>query len=179
MIKDEDEIIKERPVFAAARGFSFDINKMKHAIKNIGSDCRNGYKANNGMPSSDFVRSWRDTNRDITYRTAKNKTLAKLRAESYDHVNSYAVSLKAVDCANSGIFDEPERMCNVDEKPASADFGPKIKVFYPAKSNHAGAVAQNGGKPSKQVTALVAVSASGRRGLHGSLLQVRILCEVS
>lgn len=161
--KDESEMIKERIRFAASRGFAFDVDTLKGVMGEIASDGRPGFRTTNGTPSDAAIRHWRATNRDTTYRKAENKTTAKLNAERFDHVQTFETALKKVGEINPGIFDNPERLWNMDETKVSAEFGQRQKVFGSSDTHHGGSRANNGGKCGKHITAVLAVSASGRK----------------
>lgn len=61
-----------------------------------------------------------------------------------------------------GIFDNFDRLWNLDETQISAENGRSRKVFTNSNSSHRGFVAQNCSGKSKHVTSIVAVSAGGK-----------------
>lgn len=161
--KVEDNLIKERMTYAANRGFAFAKSTLKSVMAQVSADGRTGFRTANGIPSEDTVRSWRARNRDVTYRVAENKRTASLVAERHDHVLTFKNALAQISEKHPGIFADPDRLWNLDETDVTAEFGRKIKVFSSSRSHHGGRRAQRGGKSSRHVTALVAVSASGRK----------------
>lgn len=161
--KVEDNLLKQRMTYAANRGFALDKNTVKSLMAQISTDGRVGFQTRSGIPSDDTLRAWRARNRDVTYRVAENKRTASLVAERYEHVCTFKKALQSVEERHSGIFSDPERVWNLDETAVSPEFGRKVKVFSPSGSHHGGSRAQRGTKSNKHVTALVAVSASGRR----------------
>ena len=51
---------------------------------------------------------------------------------------------------------------SIEDTPVSAEYGKKVKFFSSSNSNHEGTIACKRSKYDKHITAIVAVSASGR-----------------
>ena len=160
---EEDDMIRKQIDYAASRGFAWEKEDLKRAMTQISRDGRAGFRTKTKSASDDAVRAWRARNRETTYRYAENKSVAKLRAERYDHVASLERALKEVEKRNPNIFSHAERLWNMDETAIEVEYGKKRKVFSSSKSHHGGTKSQRGGKQSKHITAVVAVSASGRK----------------
>ncbi|CDF32934.1 unnamed protein product [Chondrus crispus] len=115
-----------------------------------------------GVPSPNFIRSFRARHRDITCRNYEKRELAKLKGESFKHLKTFEAALKQVSKANPGIFEKPEFIWNLDETKVSGEHGQNVKVFGSSDTSHGGfrstnAVAGTG----KHLTAVVVSSAAG------------------
>ena len=75
--KDEEKLIRQRFSFAASHGFSLDVHAMRNIKAQIASNGRKGFKTEFRVPSDDATRPCRVRNRDVTYRTAGNKSVSK------------------------------------------------------------------------------------------------------
>eukprot|EP00171_Calliarthron_tuberculosum_P003170 IDg3170t1 len=163
LTQDENEMLKDRITYTASRGFAFDAPILKKTMADIASDGRKGFRSESGTPSDDSLRYWRACNRDITFRTAENKRSASLIAERHEHVVTFKNAFQSIQEKHANIFSDPDRLWNLDETAVSGEFGKKVKVFGSSGTHHGGSRAQKGGKANKHVTAVVAVSASGRK----------------
>lgn len=113
------------------------------------------------MPSDAAVRTYCALNRDLTYRRTENKEAAKQNAENFVHVQSFEQRLREVGKRHPGIFDDPNRLWNMDETQVDGEFGHRRKSFSSASSNHGGySVVRKGS--GKHLTAILNVSASGQ-----------------
>lgn len=161
--KVEVNLLKQRMTFAANRGFAMDKNTVKTLMAKISADGRSGFRTPSGIPSEDAVRAWRVRNRDMTYRAVENKRTASLVAERYEHVVTFKNALQSIEAKHSGIFSDPDRVWNLDETAVSTELGRKTKAFCPSGSIQGRSRAQRGRKSSRHDSALVPISASGRR----------------
>ena len=82
--------------------------------------------------------------------------------ENFGHCKTYEAALRMVEEKHPGIFNDPLRLWNMDEKTFSSEYGKKTKVFSPADSNHGGfRVSTIGSGWGKHITAVMAASPSG------------------
>lgn len=163
LTREEEQLIKQKMVECAQRGFAMDVRELTRIMGAIAGDGRRrGFK--NGIPTGDVIRSFRARNRDITLRTFENKENAKLKGENYEDVKTYADALERIAAANDGIFDSGDRFWNLDETKVDGEFGHKTKVFGSSGTHHGGfrASATSAGS-GKHLTAVVVASASGRK----------------
>ena len=123
--RDESVMIKDRIKYAAKHGFAMSVEDMKSVMYGSASDGRKPFRTDTGLPSADSIRHCRAVNRDITYRNVENKDAAKLHAENYDHVASFAKVLRDVRNDFPGIFQNPYRLWNLDETAVSCEYGKK------------------------------------------------------
>lgn len=82
---------------------------MKYFMYQIAADGRDGYRNASRLTSSDDLRSWCASNRNMTCRTFKNQKAAKLMSERYDHVETFASALKSFEDCNPQIFADGDR----------------------------------------------------------------------
>ena len=136
-----------------------DVSGVKTALTNICADGRNSYAGE--IPSNAAIRTYRAFNRDITYRKAESKETAKFRGENFDHVNKFKQCLHEVEKRHPGIFDDPDRIWNMDEAHVDGEFGHRRKVFRSAQSHHGGFQPVQKGS-GKHLTAVITASASGK-----------------
>ena len=158
---EEESMIKDRLKYAAERGFAYDANMLANVMREIASDGRKSYSTASGTPSKEAIRSFRARHRDITYRCAENKHTAKLRAENLDHVATFTRALQNVEKDHPTIFNNSDKLWNLDETEICADTGRKIKVFGSSSTHHGGSRAQHG-RAGRHVTAVMCCSASGK-----------------
>eukprot|EP00171_Calliarthron_tuberculosum_P002548 IDg2548t1 len=159
---EEETLIKQRMIFIATRGFAMDVTTLRSVLASIAADGRKGFA--NGIPSDSVVRSFRTRNRDITFRNTENKENAKLRGENFSHVQTYATALRQVVVHNPGIYDDENRVYNLDETHVDGEFGHRVKVFGSSRTHQGGfRVSAAKGGSGKHVTAVVVTSASGRK----------------
>lgn len=128
----------------------------------IAADGRRGWK--NGIRSDDAVRSFRSRHREITYKKVEDKNASKLRAENRDHVGTFFIALKQIEILHPGLVKDPDRVWNVDETKVDATEAGFRKAFCASSGHHGGfsATSSTSGV-DKHITAVVAVSASGRK----------------
>ena len=146
-------------------------------MADIARDRRDGFRTDSTMPSAAAVWTWRAHNRDITFRKAENKEFAKLQAENFAHVNTFASALKQVGTEHREIFQSSDLVWNMDETAVSAEFGQPVKVFGAADKKHGGFRAAPAYGSGKHITAVVAVSASGRKPPPFFIVAGKILCQ--
>lgn len=118
----------------------------------------------NGIPSSDAVRSFRARYREITFRNCENKDTAKLLGENFNHVKSCFDILTSIAAKYPGILQDADCIWNMDETKVDFTFGTRRKAFGASNSHHGVFTAATNTTAGKHMTAVVAVSASGRRG---------------
>lgn len=157
----ENKMMRESMVKGAERGFAFSTQTALNLMADIASDGRDGYDGN--IPSMAALRSWRARNRQVTLRKGENKDAAKLAAESYEHVKTFATALKSVAAANPGIFNDPDRLWNMDETEIDASNGKVTKVFGSSQTNRGGFRKSLKTGSGRHMTLVVAISASGRK----------------
>ena len=159
---EEEEMIVKRLIFAAKRGFAVDVSGIKRIMMEVANDGRKGWK--NAVPSDDAVRAFRARHREITFRNYERKENAKLKGESYEHVQRYFEVLKDIEAKHPGILQDGNRIWNMDETAVDSTFGQKRKVFGPSNTHHGGFVASaKTAGAGKHITCVVAVSASGKK----------------
>jgi len=83
----EELLILQRLKVTAERGFATDASTLKAIIASVVA--KKGIRGiKNGIPSDDYIRSFRARNRDITFRNYEKRELAKKLDENMDHVLS-------------------------------------------------------------------------------------------
>jgi len=75
----------------------------------------------NRLPCDDWERAFRTRHRDITYRNAERKELAKHKGEDISHVMTLKNSINAALRENGGIFSRPEYIWNMDQTEVSGN----------------------------------------------------------
>ena len=120
---NESELIKEQIVWAASQGFAIDTAQLQSIFAKTASDGRDTFRTSNGLPSMDTIRSWRAKNRDITFRKLESKSRSKLLAERPEHVRTLQTALQTVAQLHPGIFENPNRLWNLDETEICASNG--------------------------------------------------------
>ena len=90
------------------------------------------------------------------------RILQKLAAENYEHVYTFQKVLQDVEKSNLSIFDDGNRLWNVDETVVDAGYDEHVKKLSSSDSNHGGFRAEtaSSGK-GKHVTALIYATAYG------------------
>ena len=157
----ENKMVKSRVVFASTRGFAATVEDLKAVMHEIARDGRPDVPA--GFPSSDTIRAWRAKNRDITLRGFESKDRSKIPSERYDHVQMLKLALQSVEAFKPGILGNPDNIWNIDETSVETTFGERYKTFRSSSIKHGGGVmTTESGGGGKHVTAVIAVSASGR-----------------
>ena len=160
---EETELSEDRYRYAARRGFALQLDTVRKVVADIARDERDGFRTDSTLPSAAAVRTWRAQNMDIKFRKAENKAFAKLQAENFAHVNTFGSALKQVGTEHPEIFQSSDLVWNMDETAVSAEFGQPVKVFGAADTKHGGFKAAPASGSGKHITAVVAVSASGRK----------------
>lgn len=102
----------------------------------VASDGREGFKKR--LPRFHTVLSLWARNRDITLRNAESKEKAKLKAECFEHLNTYAMALRKVAAANLGIFDDSDCYWNLDETKVHGEFRRKLQVLGASNTHNGG-----------------------------------------
>ena len=157
--------MKDRIRYAASRGFAIDEDELRALFAVITSDGRKTYRTKNGIPSTDVIRRWRALNRDITRRKSESKPVSKLYAERRSHVSTLKTPFEMISAQHPGIFEDANRLWNLDKTEVSAENAMVKKVYSSTSSDHGGFLETNGTGSAKHVTAVVAVSASGKTAL--------------
>ena len=131
------------------------------AMAKIASDGReNTYK--NDLPSSEAFRAFRARHENFTFRRSHRKELAKAFAERHDHVETYAKALTTVFEKHPTLRLNTEAIINVDETEVRTVFGERPRALVPKTSRHGAPKLYSPGS-EKHVTAVIAVSAAGRK----------------
>lgn len=159
LTKEEHRMNTERCVTVAAKGYAITNSQMRSIQARVSADGRKGFQ--NGIPSNDAVRSFRARTPGLTYRKAENKEAAKIKGENYEHVKTLARELQKVGQDHPGIFDDPDRVWNMDETKVDAQFGIRERTFV-GKNSRRGGFQVGSKKSNKHITAVIAGSASGR-----------------
>lgn len=86
-------------------------------VKNIACKIANerGVPFSDGIPSDEWVSSFRARNRYLRYRLVRPKDIAKIHAEHPDHVRTLESVLKEIERQNPGIMDAGNAIINFDE----------------------------------------------------------------
>ena len=126
---------------------------------NISADGRKGYAT--GIPSDAAIRTYRARNRDIRYRKCENKDTLELKAKNYYHVETFGKQLKRVQQRHPDIFEDPDRLINLDKTPADGELGRRYKVLGSAKTPHGGSIANKKGS-GKHLTVIIIDAVSGK-----------------
>lgn len=132
----EQKMIVDRLLFGASRGFAMGVDDVRDMMSRIAADGRVGWK--NGVPSPDAVRAFRARYRELTFRNAESKEIAKLNAENYEHVQHFFGILTDLDRKHKGLLANPNRIVNMDETAVDATYGKREKVFTASTSHHGG-----------------------------------------
>jgi len=169
----ESQMIIERVIEVAKKGFPITLNIMKSLHARIANDGRDGYK--HDVPTNDTSRAFRARHRALTYRNTENKDSAKLSAENYEHVQTLEKALREVENNSPGILSDPDLIWNMDETNVDGEYGQREKAFVGSHDHH-GAFRSSTKKPSKHITAVIAISASGRIAPPFLLLLEKVLC---
>lgn len=106
-------MIADRINYAAVRGFSFDIDYLRHIIRRIADGGRVGWS--NDVPRSEALRSFQARHSELSFKNHERKDAAKLAAEDAEHLKSFSKLLTIIEERNPGIFADPCRLWNVDE----------------------------------------------------------------
>ena len=146
---DESKAINKTIISAAEKGFALDNSSLKCVLQNISAD---GYATD--IPSDAAIRIYRAQNRDIRYRKRENKDTLKQKAENYSHVETFAQQLKLVQQRHPDIFEDLDRLINLDETHVDGEFGCRYKVFGSATTQHGGSIA-NKKRSGKHLTAII------------------------
>ena len=146
----------------ASKKFAMDLLTLGSVMASIATNGRKRFKS--GIPSAAVIRYFRARNPDITFRNSENKENAKLKGESFEHVQTYAHALRQVEKETPDIFEDGDRFFNLDETAVDGEFGHKVKVFGSADTHHGGfRVSSANSGTGMHVTAVVVTSASGRK----------------
>lgn len=162
--KEEQGMTVEKIERAEMRGASVGIDQVKQLFADISNDGRSGFKK--GVPSDATIRKFRSENRELTVRTYRPKDIAKVKAESYTHVQSFKTVLEHIEKDYNGIFSRGETVWNFDETCVNSDRSRKEKVLSSTRL-HGGANVSRASRVSgtgsggKHVTDVVAISAAG------------------
>lgn len=162
LTEGEEEMIKREIKEAAKLGFAIENDSMRQIMGRVAND---GRKENwkNGVPSAAAIRSFRSRNRDVTFRRGENKDYAKLRAESYEHIKTFFDAMISLEKKHPGITSDGDRVWNIDETKVDCTKGTCKKTFTSSSSHHGGSRGSSSTNGmNKQITAVVAISASGR-----------------
>lgn len=108
-------------------------------------------KENNSRPQVD------------NHRKAVNEYCTKLVAEAHYYIKTFAEALGRVQKHYPDIFESVERVLNLDKTEVITDYGKRAKVFGSSSTNHRGFKVSATGENGKHVTAVVAISAGGKR----------------
>lgn len=138
-------MLTERIRDTAECGFALDVSDISRSMTRIASDGRKCFRTSTGTSINDAIRAWQAHNRDVTFRAAENKTIAKLHAERHEHVSTYERTLRCVSKENPEIFDDGDHLWNMGETDVCAGDGNKVKVFGASDTHHDGYRAQRGG----------------------------------
>ena len=117
--KAEQEMIVEKCERAELSGASIGVDQVKNLFAEIAKDGRKAFKQ--GVPSDAAIRKFRADNRSLTVRTYRPKDIAKVKAESYPHVESFRTVLEHVEREYRGIFSRGETVWNFDETCVNSD----------------------------------------------------------
>jgi len=156
--KSEERMLVSRIIYAAKRGFGIDINQIREAMGEMANDGRVNFA--NTLPSMETVRRFRAQHREITYRTSQQKELAKLLAENPQHAASLKVALESVRADFPDIYDDPNRIWNMDETSIDGS-GNVRKIFCASAGSNTGSRVDGDATNGKHVTCVVTTSASG------------------
>lgn len=93
----------------------------------------------------------------------QKKEYAKIRAENFDRVNTFADAISQAGRENQGIFSHRDALWNFDAAAMLAEFGQKDKVFGSVDTQHGNFHSSSGNEAGKHIKAVVVVFASGRK----------------
>ena len=118
---EQQQMIVERLLFAARRGFAGDVMDLKRLM----AECAilNGTPYNNGLPSHEAVRAFRSKHRQLSFRSHERKDLAKVKGENYEHVDTFFRILEGVEHDIPGILQNGDRLWNMDETAVDTEYG--------------------------------------------------------
>ena len=125
-------MLLDQIICAASRGFAINDGMLKTLMAKIASDGRPGWK--NGIPGPDAIHSFRARHRELAYRNQEDKYNARLKGESYYHVDTVFQVLRRLEISNPGLLQDPDRVWNMDETSIDAEWqkGESIRVLLHA-----------------------------------------------
>lgn len=122
----EQNMLAQHTIDARKRGFAFRLEKSKSLMGRVAKDGRvNCYKT--GVPSEATVRKFRADHRELTVRTARNMDLARIKAQSYAHVETYQEAVFPVIEKYPTLSCNPDLLWNMDEVGVSAERGTPLR----------------------------------------------------
>lgn len=159
---EQENIITERLILAGKRGFAAETKDLKSLMAQSAEV--NGRPYRNGLPCDDAVRPFRSKHREVALRNYESKDNEKIKGERFEHVESFFKILEDIGKQFPGILTDGDRVWNLDETKVDPEFGKKIKVYGDSSSHHGGFRASTTSSGTgRHVTAVIAVSASGKR----------------
>ena len=130
-------MIVQRLIYAGRRRFAVEITRIKRIMAEVSADGRKGWK--NGVPSDDAVRDFRARHREITFRNYERKENAKLKGESFLHVQRHFEVLQYIESKHGGILDDDDDcIWNVEETAIKSTLGQKLKGLGTSNSHDGG-----------------------------------------
>ncbi len=132
---DDEKMICERIIFAAARGFPVYDDDLPKLMAKLADDGRKGFER--GLPLKASIRSFRVRHREITLRRGQEKERAKLLAEHPDHARTCERVLRNVIEKHPHLASQPEYIWNMDETEVDGK-GRKRKMYCSSSGSTTG-----------------------------------------
>lgn len=146
---------------AAKRGYPVDLESVRRAMKRIANDGRQGFSTADGLPSTDFVRTWRSRHRELTFTAGEDRRrLIKLHGDSISHATTFANALEAARASSPDIFDSPARLWNLDETDCCAGLN-RRRVSLQSALKQPAMASSTAAEKESHVSAVMAISAAG------------------
>lgn len=155
----ESAMIVDQAKRAEPRGLPINLYRLKSIMGKVADDGRRGYKR--GVPSDKVIRKFRSSHRELTVRTSRANDLAKVKAETYEHVVTFKERLMILQARYPDIFNNPAYFWNMDETEVDSEKMRKERVLSDSKRRDGGQRVNGIGGGGMHVTDVVAVNAAG------------------
>lgn len=156
-----EKTICDRLEYAASRGFAHDVLQLRQIAGQVATET--GTPFQNGIPSHDWVRSFRARHRNqVTIQALQDKEVAKLAAQcSSELVNTLKTALQEVFRNHPQIQNDSRLIWNMDETAVTGETGRKVKVIASRDPEKVATRAKKGKGIGKHLTAVVIANAAG------------------
>ena len=142
----------------ARKGKAMDSEEARIVIAKRANDGKAESYAK-GLPSHALMLSFRARHPEISYRGSVSQDPANLKAEIYDHVNTYAKASSEIFAKHPSLQHNPKGKINIDETSVDTEFWKKVKVYCSREGGRGGR--KIGSKSGFHVILIIAANNAG------------------